>query len=100
MGIPHKKKYVPVPKHAPLKILRRVYELGPQNTTVSKTLGLDELWRRSLLHQRLIGITHKENYAPVPKYAPSQFRRRIYIGHLKTHQEAKIDQWKYYWECL
>ena len=65
IGITHKKKYAPVPKKAPLKMMRRVYELGPQNTKMATTLGLDTLWSRYLVLHELIGITHKKN---MPQY--------------------------------
>ena len=58
--------------------MRRVYELGPQNTKMATTLGLDTLWSRYLVLHELIGITHKKKYAPVPKKAPLKIMRRVY----------------------
>ena len=78
LGSHTKKKYAPVPKKAPLKMMRRVYELGPQNTKMATTLGLDTLWSRYLVLHELIGITHKKKYAPVPKKAPLKIMRRVY----------------------
>ena len=53
--ITHKKKYVPVPKKAPSKIMRRIYDLAPQNTTEEHIFHigytLEQMFDTSLTHK-------------------------------------------------
>ena len=89
--ITHKKKYAPVPKHGQNLELRRKLEQTLENGPYSTTLLSDELYKDH---------TQKKIMPPYQKVHRQNSAAAFMSEHLKTQQEANLEQLIHFWACL